>query len=91
VAELLDLAETDTFCHGLAEGSSRLSHYLRPGPEPPFEKADLIGLRFPLFSAARKVAQCPEYRHIVPGHPPLCDLSAFEAEHCPEIKLRLAT
>jgi hypothetical protein len=37
------------------------------------------------------VAECPEYRHVVPGHPPLCDLSAFDAEHCPEIKLRLAT
>jgi hypothetical protein len=25
----------------------------------------------------------------VPGHPPLCDLSAFDTEHCPEIKVRL--
>ena len=43
------------------------------------------------FSATRKVAECPEYRHVVPGHPPLCDLSAFDAEDCPEVKLRLAT
>jgi hypothetical protein len=47
------------------------------------------GLRFPIISATRKVAECPEDRHVVPGHPPLCDLSAFDAEHCPEIKLRL--
>src|SRR6516164_2825073 len=44
-----------------------------------------------LFSAIRKVAKCPEYRHVVPGHPPLCDLSSFDAEHSPEIELRLAT
>src|SRR5215831_8377788 len=49
-----------------------------------------IGLRF-LLSATRKVAECSEDGHVVPGHPPLCDLSAFNAEHCPEIKLRLAT
>ena len=49
------------------------------------------GSPFPLFSAIRKVAKCPEYRHVVPGHPPLCDLSSFNAEHGPEIKLRLAT
>ena len=42
-------------------------------------------------SATRKVAERSEYRHVVPGHPPLCDLSAFDAEHRPEIKLRLAT
>jgi len=48
-----------------------------------------VGL--PIFSATRKVAECLEYRHVVPGHPPLCDLSAFDAEHCPEIKLCLAT
>jgi hypothetical protein len=51
---------------------------------------------FPTFengacSPTRKVTECPEYRHIVPGYPPLCDLSVFDAEHCPEIKLRLAT
>src|SRR6202162_4004634 len=50
-----------------------------------------IGLRPSPFSTARKVAERPEYRHIVPGHPPLCDLSAFDAEYCPEIKLRLTT
>jgi len=48
-------------------------------------------MRFLLCSATRKVAECPEYAHVVPGHPPLCDLSAFEAEHCAEIKSRLAT
>jgi len=41
--------------------------------------------------ATRKVAECPEYRHVVPGHPPLCDFSVFDAEHSPEIKLRPAT
>jgi len=48
-----------------------------------------IGLRFPIISAIRKMAECPEDRHVVPGHPPFCDLTAFDAEHCPEIKLRL--
>ena len=33
------------------------------------------------------MAECPEYRHVVPGHPPLCDLTAFDAEHRAEIKL----
>jgi len=37
------------------------------------------------------VPQCPEYFQVVPGYPPLCDLSGFDAEYCPEIKLRLAT
>jgi hypothetical protein len=51
----------------------------------------LVGLRpSPLFSATWKMAECSEYRHVVPGHPPLCDLSAFYAEHCPEVELRLA-
>ena len=45
-----------------------------------------IGFRFPIISATRKMA---EDRHVVPGHPPLCERSAFDAEHCPEIKLRL--
>jgi hypothetical protein len=54
-------------------------------------KAGSIGLRFPLFSVTRKVAECPKDRHVVPGYPPLGDLSIFDAEHCPEIKLRLAT
>src|SRR5690242_20709083 len=48
-------------------------------------------MRFLLFSATRKMAECPEYAHVVPGHPPLCDLSVFDAEHCTEIKSRLAT
>jgi len=47
-------------------------------------------MRF-LALATRKVAECPEYRHVVPGHPPLCDFSVFDAEHCPEIKSRPAT
>jgi hypothetical protein len=42
------------------------------------------GLRFPIISATRKMAECPEDRHVVPGHPPLCERSAFDAEHCPE-------
>ena len=50
-----------------------------------------MGLRFSLFLATRKVSECLEYRHVVPGYPPLCDFSAFDAENCPEIKLRLAT
>jgi len=33
-----------------------------------------IGWSFPVFSVTREVAECPEYRHVVPGHPPLCDL-----------------
>src|SRR5262249_36291767 len=45
---------------------------------------------FPFVLAARNVGECPEYRHVVPGHPPLCDLSVFDAEHCPEIKLHPA-
>ena len=48
-------------------------------------------MRFPFCSATRKVAECPQYRHVVPGHPPLCDFSIFDAAHCPEIKLRPAT
>ena len=48
-----------------------------------------IGLRFPIISAIRKMAECPEDRHVVPSHPPLRDLSAFDEEHCREIKLRL--
>ena len=39
----------------------------------------------------RKVTERAEYRHVVPGHPPLCDLSALDAEHRPEIKFRLGT
>jgi len=58
---------------------------------PSVALADFFAAIFPFFLAARNVAECPEYRHVVPGHPPLCDLSAFDAEHCPEIKLRLAT
>ena len=37
------------------------------------------------------MAECPEDRHVIPGHPPLRDLSALDTEHCPEIKLRVAT
>src|ERR1700757_2166086 len=48
-----------------------------------------IGLRFPIISASRKMAECPEDHHVVPGHPPLCDLSAFDAQYCLEIKLHL--
>src|SRR5215472_18907537 len=58
---------------------------------PSVALADFSAAIFPFFLAARNVAECPEYRHVVPGHPPFCDLSAFDAEHCPEIKLRLAT
>jgi hypothetical protein len=43
------------------------------------------------YSTTRKVAELPEYRHVVPGHPPLCDLPALHAEHRPEIKLRSGT
>src|SRR6516162_1970829 len=50
-----------------------------------------IGLRFPIISPTREVAECPKDGHVVPGHPPLCDLSTLDAEHCPEIKLRPAT
>jgi len=32
------------------------------------------GLRFPIISTPRKMAEYPEDRHVVPGHPPLCDL-----------------
>ena len=35
------------------------------------------------------MAKFREDRDVVPGHPSLCDLSAFGAEHCSEIKLRL--
>ena len=48
-------------------------------------------IEVPIFSATRKVAECPEDRHVIPGHPPLRDLSALDTEHCPEIKLRVAT
>src|SRR5690242_9996880 len=48
-------------------------------------------MRFLLFSATRKMAECPEYAHVVPNHPPLCDLSVFDAEHRAEIKSRFAT
>jgi hypothetical protein len=55
-------------------------------------RGGLVWLRSsPLFSATWKMAKCSEYRHVVPGHPPLRDLSAFYAEHCPEVELRLAT
>src|ERR1700722_15110568 len=46
---------------------------------------------FPLCSTTRKVTERAEDRHVVPRHPPLCDLSALDAEHRPEIKFRLAT
>src|SRR5215472_8165015 len=63
----------------------------KPGLVPPARRETSRASPFPLFSATRKVAKCPEYRHVVPSHPPLCDLSSFDAEHGPEIKLRLAT
>ena len=44
-----------------------------------------------IFSVTRKVAELAEYRHVVPGNPPLGDLSGFDAEDRPEIELRLAT
>ena len=45
---------------------------------------------FPFCSRTRKVAERAEYRHVVPGYPPLCDLSTLDAEHCAEIKFRFA-
>jgi len=66
--------------------SSRLFHLQTGGALEPRRGS---GLRFSLFPATRKVSECPEYRHVVPGHPPLRDLSAFDTKHCPEIKLRL--
>jgi hypothetical protein len=35
-----------------------------------------------------EVTERAEYRHVVPGHPPLCNLSALDAEHRSEIKCR---
>jgi hypothetical protein len=44
-----------------------------------------------LFSTTGKVTERAEYRHVVPRHPPLCDLAALNAEHRPEIKFRFGT
>src|ERR1051326_8242570 len=46
----------------------------------------------PLSSAAsrREVAQRPEYRHVIPRHPPLGDLGPLHAEDGAEIKPRPA-
>ena len=75
------------------QNSAPLSVHLPqyPGTGASWGRSPQSGSRFPLFSATRKMTECPEYRHIVPGHPPLCDLSAFNTEHCPEIKLRPST
>ena len=54
-------------------------------------KAGAIGLKFLLFSTTRKVTERAEYRHVVPGHPPLCDLSALMWKTAPEIKFRFST
>ena len=68
------------------QGSLTLSHCGIPQ-----YSADAIGLRFPCLSATRKVAERAEYRHIVPRHPPLRDLSSLDAEHRPKIKFRFGT
>jgi hypothetical protein len=47
-------------------------------------------LRSPLFSATRKVTERTEDCHVVPGHPPFCDLSVFDSEYCSEIKSRFS-
>ena len=70
--------------HFDTQGTTRTTRGSRHSTPP-----SSIGLTFPNISATRKMAERPEDRHVVPGHPPLCDLSAFDAEHCPEIKLRL--
>src|SRR3954469_16529998 len=57
----------------------------------PLRPADQSASLSTLFSATRQVAECSEYHHIIPGHPPFCDLSAFDAEHCSKIKFRLAS
>jgi hypothetical protein len=61
-----------------------MQHASAPGvlAKPVLAKAGPIGLRFPPLFAARKVTKCPQDRHIVPGHSPLCDLSAVDAEYC---------
>src|SRR4051794_34103828 len=57
----------------------------------PLRPADQSTSLSALFSATRQVTECSEYRHIIPSHPPFCDLPAFDAEHCAKIKFRLAS
>jgi hypothetical protein len=76
-------------CRHQADGAIAGRAQLSTDPYPALWSATQImreGLAFTPVSATRKVAECPEYRHVVPGYPPLRDLSVLDAEHCPEIK-----
>ena len=67
---------------------------MRPATDPlnanPLRPAGQSTSLSALVSATRQVTECSEYCHIIPGHPPLRDLSAFDAENSSKIKFRPA-